>query len=405
MAAASPDSPLPVVDKGKDTDTDTDMDYEPVDYRDLKAWIAEQEALPQPAPLTEIQKKAIAELRASLGGRPEPELGDIDWVSLLYRYRDAYRAGGAVVLFADELAAQKKWVCRCTFRGTAASELQRFPGPDGGLLADVGGGGTLVAPSFARKKDAKRYAAKCCVEWLMAENRMPSDGLSVVFPKTKTPAVSSLLPPPPPQLDPVSEGGVLVTKDGDAVSAPAAITTATKKQKNKSAASPAAVAGNNGSNALPPDSPSPPPPLTSLDDGNTNDTIAAPPLPPPERPPKKPAPTNTTKSTAPKTIDVHDPSAPTEARVAEMCRRLGIGAPRYVVEENATFFSARPDFAAADAIALPDGLGVVRKIYSRRAARAAAAADVLAYLLRVERERDAEAEALIAELSAAVGVD
>lgn len=35
-----------------------------------------------------------------------------------------------------------------------------FPGPDGGLFPD----GTL--PSFARKKDAKKYAAKCAVEWL-----------------------------------------------------------------------------------------------------------------------------------------------------------------------------------------------------------------------------------------------
>ncbi|KAK0722886.1 hypothetical protein B0T26DRAFT_239088 [Lasiosphaeria miniovina] len=441
MAAASSGSPLPAVDKGKDTDTD--MDYEPVDYRDLKAWIAEQEALPQPAPLTEIQKEAIAKLRASLGGWPEPELGDTNWVGLLHRkyscsdthiyiylyhkcmrhylffffalvlgYRDAHQAGGAVVLFADEPAPQFKWVCHCTFRGTAASEPQQFPGPDGGLLAaaDGSGGGALVAPSFARKKDAKQYAAKSCVEWLMAENRMPSDGLSVVFPKTKTAAVSSLPPPPPPHPpDPVSEGGALVTKDGDAIWAPAAITTATKKQKNKSAASPAAVAGNNGSNALMPDSPSPPPPpLASLDDDNTNDTIAAPLSPTPGQPPKKPAPTNTARSTAPTTIDVHDPSVPTEARVVEMCRRLGMAVPRYVVaqaEENATFFSARPNFGAADAVVLPDGLGVVRNIYSRRAAREAAAADVLAYLLRVERERVAEAEALIAELRAAVGVN
>jgi hypothetical protein len=52
---------------------------EPVDYRDLKAWIAEQEA--NPRPLSPIQLRAITDLRRSF----EPEIGDRDWVSLMNR--------------------------------------------------------------------------------------------------------------------------------------------------------------------------------------------------------------------------------------------------------------------------------------------------------------------------------
>jgi hypothetical protein len=43
-----------------------------------------------------------------------------------------------------------------------------FPGPQGGLV-----NGTV--PSFARKKDAKQYAAKCAVQWIQA-NRLLRGG-------------------------------------------------------------------------------------------------------------------------------------------------------------------------------------------------------------------------------------
>jgi hypothetical protein len=57
---------------------------EPVDYRDLKAWIAEQEA--NPRPLSQIQQRAIADLRRSF----EPEISDCDWVSLINRTSPAH---------------------------------------------------------------------------------------------------------------------------------------------------------------------------------------------------------------------------------------------------------------------------------------------------------------------------
>lgn len=51
----------------------------PVDYRDLKEWIEEQER--NPKPLSPVQQRAISDLRRSI----EPEIGICDWVSLLNR--------------------------------------------------------------------------------------------------------------------------------------------------------------------------------------------------------------------------------------------------------------------------------------------------------------------------------
>jgi hypothetical protein len=60
-----------------------------------------------------------------------------------------------------------------------------FPGRAGGLVLHAGGG-PLAPPSFARKKDAKQYAARCAVEWLRAQGHMPNDGTEAV--KFATPA-------------------------------------------------------------------------------------------------------------------------------------------------------------------------------------------------------------------------
>lgn len=58
---------------------------EPVSYLDLKAWIAEQEALPQPEPLTDVQKRAILDLKKSIvRTKTTFDIEDADWVSLLH---------------------------------------------------------------------------------------------------------------------------------------------------------------------------------------------------------------------------------------------------------------------------------------------------------------------------------
>lgn len=61
-----------------------DIFDEPVTYLDLKAWIAEQEALPQPEPLTDVQKRAILDLKRSIVKTKRTfHLADADWVSLI----------------------------------------------------------------------------------------------------------------------------------------------------------------------------------------------------------------------------------------------------------------------------------------------------------------------------------
>ncbi|KAK3375339.1 hypothetical protein B0H63DRAFT_400444 [Podospora didyma] len=168
------------------TPDSTIEDGEVVDYRDLKAWIEEQETSSHPAPLTEVQRRAISDLKASLRQKaswPAPDMSDdnTDWISLLFRYLAAHQAEGATATFEDEAASQNRWACVCFFQATSDSVLLPFPRP---CDEPVG---------FSRKKDAKQYAAKCCVQWLMSAELMPSDRVNVVFPKM----VSRTAPPKP----------------------------------------------------------------------------------------------------------------------------------------------------------------------------------------------------------------
>lgn len=56
-------------------------------YAEVKAWIASQEAFEKatktPAPLTNAQRKALEVLRLPLSVTPPPELGNVDYISLL----------------------------------------------------------------------------------------------------------------------------------------------------------------------------------------------------------------------------------------------------------------------------------------------------------------------------------
>jgi hypothetical protein len=73
------------------------------------------------------------------------------------------------------------------------AEPVAFPNPEAGFITNETG--ALVAPGFGRKKDAKQYAAKSCIQWLMKGNYMPSDGINVEFPRGSKPTPT---PPTPP---------------------------------------------------------------------------------------------------------------------------------------------------------------------------------------------------------------
>ncbi|KAI1646158.1 uncharacterized protein F4817DRAFT_341409 [Daldinia loculata] len=140
-------------------------------YQTIQSWITRQleyEATHgSPAPLTDTQRKLLEKLQVALPPttppQPEPELGDANWVGLLLEYRAArqrvstkFPGGDFVEKPGPTVYGVQKWHCEVRID----EHSEPFPGSDGGLFPD----GTL--PSFARKKDAKKYAAKCAVEWL-----------------------------------------------------------------------------------------------------------------------------------------------------------------------------------------------------------------------------------------------
>ncbi|RWA12133.1 hypothetical protein EKO27_g2953 [Xylaria grammica] len=146
----------------------------PATYDLIGTWINQQQQAP--VPLTDKLRSALIGLENALKAEPvpqsEPELGDVNWVGLLQEYRAAYPfKGSQEVNFAESPfdptnRGQIRWKCQVTI-GEAPNAA--FPHADGNQ------------PAFARKKDAKKYAAKCAVEWLRAKGFLPKEG--VRFPK------------------------------------------------------------------------------------------------------------------------------------------------------------------------------------------------------------------------------
>ncbi|KAK4237410.1 hypothetical protein C8A03DRAFT_34657 [Achaetomium macrosporum] len=309
---------------------------EPVDYRDLKEWIAQQEI--HPKPLTPLQQRAIADLKRSL----EPDIGDRDWVSLLNLFK---QASGAASEFKEDLADNGGWAYQCTLKLNAEAEQMVFPNLDAGFVP--GETGTPCAPGFARKKDAKQYAAKCCIEWLMANGHMPSDGKSVTFPKSKAkPAAKAVA--------------------------------ALKKQ---------AASANGNTN------------------GTTTTTTSTTKVTPKKRPHSPSQDTTPTNTTNP--IDITDEDILATQRVTHLCQQLGITPPQYRItpststtsttsdSSGAAYFDGYPDFGA-DSVKVPDGLGRVASVYGKKNARERIAEEVLAWLVAEEKRRGEELAGLLA---------
>ncbi|KAH6627857.1 hypothetical protein F5144DRAFT_494892 [Chaetomium tenue] len=317
---------------------------EPVDYRDLKEWIEEQER--NPKPLTPLQQRAISDLRRSI----EPEIGVRDWVSLMNRYTQAH---GGTPAFIDEPAPDERWTYRCIFKPTADTEQMSFPNSEAGFTPNEHG--VPAAPSFGRKKDAKQYAAKCCVEWLMKGGYMPSDGKSVEFPKPpKTSRHASSTPTPTP---------------------------AAKKPRGDN---------NNNNNNNHADAPPnhPKKRAANSDDDDEDD----------DPPATKRVATLCQllglaipqyKITPAVLLPTLDPSTTTSTTTTII--------PPPITPSNPQFFDGRADFGA-DAIKVPEGLGRVSNVYGRRNAREKVAEEVLAWLVAEEGRRMAEVEEMMAQV-------
>lgn len=309
-------------------------------YAEVKAWIAQQEAFEKatktPAPLTNAQRKALEVLRLPLSVTPPPELGNVDYISLLNRYRQANPTGQE--LDWDEREASTKAVggaigriCRVTItesRKHPEAPVESFPAPGYGFQKGES------PPVFPRKKDAKQYAAKCAVEWLIAQSLMPSNLRDVTFPKAQLPS---------------------------------RLTTSSFSRRPITTSSDEDSDGDSENDDSPPGSPSP-------------------------------APQQPARGGSPGAVDFGDDSLPATQRVTALCAELGMQAPRYVttraVSGRDRCFDGYPDFGY-DNSRMPKGLGHVKDVEGQEKARLEVAGLVLEHLLCQYRERQSQIEDLL----------
>ncbi|KAK4157230.1 hypothetical protein C8A00DRAFT_40324 [Chaetomidium leptoderma] len=301
--------------------------HEPVVYHDLKAWLEQQEL--NPKPLSPLQHRAIGDLRRSL----EPDISDRDWVSLLNRYLQAH--GGGTPKFDDESAPDDKWVYHCHFPPTAGAEPMTFPNAEAGYTTPSS------PPGFGRKKDAKQYAAKCGIEWLMKGGYMPTDGQHVEFPKGKATANSPQTPKKKPPAPPQGGGG----------GGPTTTTTVTK--------------GGN-------------------DNNNNNDDD------------EPPATQRVTELCQLMGLVVPQYKITPAAAAADNNNNNHNDNNNNGSSHNAQFFDGQADFGV-DAIKVPEDLGRVANVYGKKNARERVAEEVLLWLVQEERRRVAEVDAMMAQ--------
>lgn len=224
-----------------------------------------------------------------------------------------------------------------------------FPNQDFGFIPlppnDVPGD-----PPFAKKKYAKQYAAKCCIDFLMKGGHMPTDGINVSFPKPK------LKVPSPP------------AKKRKAVSQTIGISNINRPIANASSLS------SDNRRTLP-----------DAKDANQSTVV------------------HTTTVQVAETggggapVDVHDGYISAVERVKEMCKRLGIQPPRYDIKQvdpaDDTRYDGSVEFGMD--MQIPETVGRVVNCRHKFFTREKVADEVLEYLLRIEAKRNAAADELL----------
>ncbi|KAK4196492.1 hypothetical protein QBC40DRAFT_309837 [Triangularia verruculosa] len=325
-----------------------------IDYQSLASFIEQQ--IRDPRPITPFQRRLLTELTSSIRDE-EPDIGGHDWISLLQRYTDAHKALAgtnigwkdvAVNLANGMPAPGTKWNCSLTFQNWREHNPQIFP-----LNHQVVPGG------FGKKKDAKKYAAKCCVEWLMKEGLMPKDGLKVTWPlgtnammaaahkiygPLSQPSFSSS---PNPHV--AAQSGHHQPSSNPHLATPSSSTTPTQQQFQPA--------------IKPTDS------TLSLDNGGAPLDAA---------------------------LDEDEGEEPTK-RVAALCEKLGMRAPRYALTQRAVgMFDGYADMGA-DSWVVPEEIGEgnfgrVEGVCSKKIAKEMIAQGILGVLEEVLRKREADAK-------------
>ncbi|RYP63617.1 hypothetical protein DL770_009350 [Monosporascus sp. CRB-9-2] len=322
-------------------------------YSRLQEWILQQQeyeaTYSQPAPLTAVQRKLLSELELTVTPTPtEPEVGDTNWIGILLEYRAANQIypGDIAVEFSEEAVPASpgrpsgpvRWRCQVRIEERTGAP---FPSAE--------------PPSFARKKDAKQFAARRAVEWLRANGHMPADG--VRFPKV---AKAAPVSPPPQQQQQVMKR----------LTSPGTGTFNNPGTGTFNNPGPGPGPGpNNGSSASASSKRSPRSSLSAATEASSSSFAPSSPFGGDER--------------------------PAAQEVSELCRNLGCQPPRYVMTEdpqNQGFWSGYPEFNNHGPLLaqLPPGAGRVEGAYGKKLARQQIAEGVLPYLRGAWEARQAE---------------
>ncbi|GJC86530.1 hypothetical protein ColLi_09368 [Colletotrichum liriopes] len=358
-----------------------------VDWAALKSYVAEKERFEaehgHPAPLSETELSAIAVLLRP-APRLEPEVGSNNWLGLLNHFQ---QVRSQKVTFSDVSreyprlgkAPDLRWACTVTFASTG----DVFPQPGYGMEIT----NNPVIPDFQRKQDAKQYAAKAACEWLIDNGQMLPSGDLPKYPKPFAPAASaaiafaspsvSVLPSkrPPPSSPPTETSGFSSTtarKKKDTLPARTSSSLPPHISNNSAAETSAHKVTNKPSPPAPASNPLSSPATTS-----TESTPSA----------------NAGALVAPRP---QEPSA--TQRVRELCTRLKYPVPHYKLTEDTTvaggdFWNGHADFS--NDLRVPDDLGTVHKVLTRKAAKDRMSEDILAWLLREQERRDRRARTLL----------
>ncbi|KAK1991503.1 hypothetical protein LX36DRAFT_346061 [Colletotrichum falcatum] len=364
-----------------------------VDWAALKSYIAEKERFEaetgRPAPLSETEVEAIAILLRP-APRLDPDLGSENWLGLLNHFQ---QVRNQKITFADAprehprlgKAPELRWACTATFTSTG----DVFPRPGYGLDAAAAAATSATVPDFQRKQDAKQYAARAACKWLIDNGQMLPSGELPKLPKAFAPAASAAAP-----AFALPSTSVLPAKRSPSRSPPA----------EADGPSTAAARKRQGNHSLPrsPDS----------NDGEAGASGGAPKRPSPAN---EPASTSTSASSSAATSTASTPLAgapvarsppatsdPSELsatqRVRELCGRLKYPVPHYRLTEDTTvpggdFWNGRADFS--NDLRVPEGLGAVNKVLTKKAAKDRMAENVLAWLLHEQEKRNTKAKAFL----------
>ncbi|CAL3964717.1 hypothetical protein PZA11_002343 [Diplocarpon coronariae] len=160
-------------------------------FKDMDAFTREQEEkdaseaanTPVPVPAAKKPKPTIDLEALAIEQLANEEMGDKNWIGTLQQYRDVHPVAGAdngIIWDESQDATGITLRFRCTLTIAESSEL----------FGNNSLGYSTKIVSFGTKKQAKKYAAKKAIDWLIENKYMPADG-SVKFPKVTTPPAAS----------------------------------------------------------------------------------------------------------------------------------------------------------------------------------------------------------------------